>query len=56
MDEFTSALDTKTEDKIINNFHNYLPKSTLIMIAHRKETIEKCDEVWNISNGELKKI
>ena len=25
------------------------------MIAHRKETIEKCDEVWNISNGELKK-
>ena len=56
MDEFTSALDTKTEDKIISNFHNYLPKSTMIMIAHRKETIQKCDEVWKIENGKLIKL
>ncbi len=56
MDEFTSALDTKTEDKIISNFHNYLPNSTMIMIAHRKETIQKCDEVWKIENGKLIKI
>jgi ATP-binding cassette, subfamily B, bacterial PglK len=56
MDEFTSALDTKTEDKILSNFHNYLPKSTVIMIAHRKETIQKCDEVWKIENGKLIKL
>ncbi len=53
MDEFTSALDTKTEDKIISNFHDHLPNSTMIMIAHRKETIQKCDEVWKIEDGKL---
>lgn len=56
MDEFTSALDTKTEDKIISNFHKYLPDSTIVMIAHRKETIEKCDEVWKIQGGRLIKL
>ena len=56
MDEFTSALDTKTEDNIISNFHKHLPNSTLIMIAHRKETIEKCDEVWKIQDGRLIKL
>ena len=56
MDEFTSALDTKTEDKIISNFHKYLPNSTIVMIAHRKETIEKCDEVWKIQGGRLIKL
>jgi len=56
MDEFTSALDTKTEDKIISNFHKYLPNSTMVMIAHRKETIEKCDEVWKIQDGRLIKL
>ena len=56
MDEFTSALDTNTEDNIISNFHTHLPNSTMIMIAHRKETIKKCDEVWKIQNGRLIKI
>ena len=56
MDEFTSALDTKTEDNIISNFHKYLPNSTMVMIAHRKETIEKCDEVWKIQDGRLIKL
>ena len=56
MDEFTSALDTSTEDNIISNFHKHLPNSTMIMIAHRKETIKKCDEVWKIQNGRLIKI
>ena len=40
MDEFTSALDSHTEDNIINNFYKHLPNSTMIMIAHRKETIK----------------
>ena len=56
LDEFTSALDTKTEDNIISNFHKYLPNSTMVMIAHRKETIEKCDEVWKIQDGRLIKL
>ena len=56
MDEFTSALDTKTEDKIILNFHKYLPNSTMIMIAHRKETTQKCDEVWKMEDGNLTKL
>lgn len=56
LDEFTSALDTKTEDEIIKNFDKKLSHCTLIMIAHRKETINKCDEVWELNNGELRKL
>ena len=46
MDESTSALDSKTEETIIQNIKNNFKHKTMIMIAHRKETIQKCDEVW----------
>ena len=41
-DESTSAIDIKTEEKIINNI-NSLPNKTVIIISHRLSTLQKCN-------------
>tara|TARA_B100000945_G_scaffold185109_1_gene148421 strand:- start:541 stop:1050 length:510 start_codon:yes stop_codon:yes gene_type:complete len=53
MDESTSALDSKTEETIIQNIKNNFKSKTMIMIAHRKSTIEMCDKVLNLKDGSL---
>ena len=51
LDEATSALDNDTEKAIMQSI-NYLSKEkTLIIIAHRLTTIEKCDFIYKIENG-----
>ena len=42
-DEATSALDTETEEALINAVETLHGSKTLIMIAHRLSTVEKCD-------------
>jgi len=55
MDESTSALDDITEELVMNNLLNNFIGKTIIIIAHRKSTIERCNEVWNLKNGGLLK-
>ena len=42
-DEATSALDTETEEALINALETLHGSKTLIMVAHRLSTVEKCD-------------
>ena len=56
MDEFTSAIDQETEEKIFDNFIKKYPKQTLIMIAHRKSIIDKCDVVLKIKDKNIIKV
>ena len=51
MDEGTSALDPKTEAKVME--HLYDMGITLIMIAHRLETIAQCDQIYVIEHGHI---
>ena len=53
MDESTSALDSNTEKKIINNMKENFSSKTIILIAHRKTTIEACDKIINLKNGNI---
>ncbi|MDB4189525.1 ABC transporter ATP-binding protein/permease, partial [Candidatus Pelagibacter sp.] len=54
MDESTNALDEKTEDKILNNLRSEtLNKKTILIISHRKNTLNKCDKVLNLDLGEI---
>jgi len=54
LDEATSALDTETE-KLVSDAINALAGSrTLIIIAHRFSTIEKCDRIYELAEGHLK--
>jgi len=53
-DESTSALDQKTEEEIIEII-NKLDK-TMIIIAHRKNTLKNCDIVYELVNGSIKEL
>ena len=51
LDEATSALDNDTEAAIMASINRLHGKKTLIIIAHRLQTIEKCDIVYRVENG-----
>nr|WP_318685320.1 ABC transporter ATP-binding protein [uncultured Acetatifactor sp.] len=51
LDEATSALDNDTEAAIMESINRLHGKKTLIIIAHRLQTIEKCDIVYRVENG-----
>lgn len=51
LDEATSALDNDTEAAIMDSINRLHGKKTLIIIAHRLQTIEKCDMVFRVENG-----
>ncbi|WP_444684331.1 ABC transporter ATP-binding protein [Alkalicoccus luteus] len=53
MDEATSALDSRTEKEIMNSINQLKGEKTIIIIAHRLSTIERCDKVYEMSNGVL---
>ena len=51
LDEATSALDNETEAAIMDSINKLHGRKTLIIIAHRLQTIEKCDMVYRIEEG-----
>ena len=51
LDEATSALDNETEAAIMDSINKLHGRKTLVIIAHRLQTIEKCDMVYSIKNG-----
>ena len=53
LDEATSALDNETEKKIINALIKLEHKPTIIMIAHRKNTLLNCDRIIQLENGKI---
>ena len=54
LDEATSAVDNDTEAAIMESINRFQGKKTLLIIAHRLQTIEKCDMVYRVENGSLK--
>ncbi len=53
LDEATSALDNETEAAIMDSINRLHGCKTLIIIAHRLQTIEKCDMVYRVENGQI---
>ncbi len=54
LDEFTSALDEKTEDEIINSINKI--NKTFIIVSHKKNTLKYCDKIYELSEKKLRKI
>lgn len=50
LDEATSALDNETESKIMDEIYDVATNKTLLVIAHRLTTIEKCERVVELNN------
>lgn len=56
MDEATSALDNDTEAAVMESINRLHGRKTLIIIAHRLQTIEKCDIVYRIEDRKAKRV
>lgn len=52
-DEATSALDGITEKIVMDAIHEFSGKKTIIMIAHRLKTVEKCDLIYFMEKGRI---
>ena len=52
-DEATSSLDGITEKMIMEAIHDFSGKKTIIMIAHRLKTVQKCDQIFFIDKGRV---
>ena len=51
LDEATSALDNDTETRIMDEIYDAAANKTLLVIAHRLTTIEKCERVVEMNTG-----
>ncbi len=51
LDEATSALDNETEKAVMESIDSLHGEMTLIIIAHRLTTIQGCDYIYRIDNG-----
>lgn len=55
-DEATSALDGLTERAIMEAIHDFSGSKTIVMIAHRLKTVQKCDQIIYLDAGEVVQI
>ncbi len=56
LDEFTSALDQKSENIIINFVNNFELCRAILIIGHREKSISICNKFFKISSGKLVNI
>jgi ABC-type multidrug transport system fused ATPase/permease subunit len=53
LDESTSALDVRTEHKILNNLFGLKDDITFIIVTHRLETVKFCDKWFGVLNNSV---
>ena len=52
-DEATSSLDGITENMIMNSITNLTGQKTILIIAHRLKTVQKCDQIFFMDQGKV---
>ena len=52
-DDSLSAVDTETEEIILNNIKSKLAGVTTIIIAHRLSSVVDCDQILVLENGQI---
>jgi len=53
LDEATSALDAETEKDVMNAIYELSGKITMIMIAHRRSSLNRCDRLFDLAAGSV---
>lgn len=53
LDEATSSLDNETEKVVMEAINNLNSNMTIILIAHRLNTVKDCDIIFKLDKGEL---
>lgn len=52
-DEATSALDNETEHAVMEAINSFHGKKTMVIIAHRLNTIADCDLIYKVDDGKI---
>lgn len=52
-DDCLSAVDTETEEKILNNLKRVMDGKTTLIISHRVSSVKHCDEIIVLDEGEI---
>ena len=52
-DEATSALDNQTEQAVMEAVNNLNKDITIILIAHRLNTLKECDVIYKVEKGKI---
>ena len=55
-DEATSALDNQTEAEVIESIKSIKNDFTIIMIAHRLNSLKNCQRIIDIDSGKIDRI
>ncbi len=55
-DEATSSLDDENVNKFIEYINKNKKDTAIIIVSHQKNYLDKCDEVYEISNQKLNKL
>lgn len=53
LDEATSALDGATEESVVRSIHSLSHVKTIIIIAHRLNTLKPCDQIYLLDHGQV---
>ena len=53
LDEATAALDMETERGVMDAVHTLRGSMTVIIIAHRLATVERCDRLYHLEKGKV---
>jgi ABC-type multidrug transport system fused ATPase/permease subunit len=53
LDEPTSALDSFNEEQINDALHNLFKRKTVIIVAHRLQTVKQADKILLFENGKI---
>lgn len=53
LDEATSALDSETEREVMRAVIALRGAKTVVIVAHRMSTVEACDWIFRIENGQI---
>ena len=53
LDEATSALDNQTEQAVMDAVNNITKDITIILIAHRLNTVKNCDIIFKLEKGQI---
>ena len=53
LDEATNAIDVTAESILFERLLGLVPRPTIVVIAHRRESLHNCDRILTFDNGRL---
>ncbi|WP_215286126.1 ABC transporter ATP-binding protein [Polynucleobacter paneuropaeus] len=56
LDEATSALDAQTENSVMTEINDLDPNLTILIVAHRLETLKGCSQIIELSKGSILRV